>query len=93
MRLVRQPRALSVPNSRTRRATAAVVSRLATANAAMRTAIANQRPRSLIRLVAAASEPVTALAKLPEEVTVADGSSFAISACTAGTSEALAAAT
>ena len=46
IRLLRQPSALSVPNSGTRRATAARVSRLATANAAISTSTASHLPRA-----------------------------------------------
>ena len=90
---LRQPSALSVPNSRTRRPTAAMVSRLAMANAAIRTAIASHRPSSLARLAVLDSEPVTALARLEEVLTVADGTRAEISCCTAGISAELAAAT
>ena len=46
-RRLRQPSAFSVPNSATRRETAAIVSRLATANAAISTSTASHRPRLL----------------------------------------------
>ena len=64
IRRVRQPSALSVPNSRTRRATAAIVSRLATANAAISTRIDSHLPRSLASLAVLDSDPVTSLARL-----------------------------
>ena len=92
-RRLRQPRAFSVPNSLTRRDTAAIVSRLATANAATSTAIASHLPRLLARLEALAREPVTWLARSPEVVTVAVGSWLLIDCCTALMSAALAAAT
>ena len=93
IRRLRQPSALSVPNSRTRRATAAMVSRLATANAAISTSTDSHRPRSLASRSALVSEPVTWLARLAEVVTVALGSSREISFWTAEMSAALAAAT
>src|SRR5579859_7729625 len=66
----RQPRAFSVPNSRTRRDTADMVSRLASRKAAMRTAIASHLPRLLASDEALAREPVTWLARLLSSVTV-----------------------
>src|SRR3984957_17790257 len=66
----RQPRALRVPNSRMRRDTADMVSRLASRNAAMRTAIARYRPRLLASEEALDREPVTSLARLLSSVTV-----------------------
>src|SRR5215470_5801540 len=93
IRLDRQPSALSVPNSRTRRATAAIVSRLATANAAINTRTDSHLPRSLASLAALDADPVTWLARLAAVVTVAWGSSLEISDCTTEMSEALAAVT
>ena len=93
MRRLRQPRAFSVPNSLTRRDTAAMVSRLAIANAATSTTIASHLPRLLARLEALASDPVTWLARSLEVVTVALGSWPLIACCTAVMSAALAAAT
>src|ERR1700744_4904419 len=90
IRRLRQPRALSVPNSLTRRDTAATVSRLATANAATSTRTDSQRPRSLASLAVLASDPVTWLARLLDVVTVADGSSPDSSCWTAPTAAALA---
>src|SRR6516225_4012905 len=85
----RQPSALSVPNSRTRRVTAAIVSRLATANAAIRAKMDSHRPRSLASLAVLDSDPVTWLARLDAVVTVSPGRSFLISFYTAGISAAL----
>ena len=82
-----------MPNSATRRATADIVSRLATANAAISTRIASHLPRSLASLAALATDPVTSLARLAAVVTVACGSSLAISFCTAEISAALVAVT
>ena len=79
IRLLRQPSALSVPNSRTRRDTAEMVSRLASMKAAARTAIASHLPRLRARLEALASEPVTSLARSLEVVTVALGVTCVIS--------------
>ena len=93
MRRLFQPSAFSVPNSRTRRETAASVSRLASRNAAMRTAIASHLPRLLARLEALDSEPVTSLARSLEVVTVSDGSARAISLETVPMAEELLAAT
>ena len=76
MRRLFQPSAFSVPNSRTRRETAAIVSRLASRNAAIRTASASHLPRLLARLEALDSEPVTSLARSAEVVTVSDGRAF-----------------
>ena len=70
IRLLRQPSAFSVPNSGTRRATAAMVSRLATANAAISTSTASHLPRSLASLAALAADPVISLARSAELVTV-----------------------
>src|SRR5207244_1384722 len=72
-RRVGQPRALSVPNSRTRRDTEVMVRRLAIANAAASTAIDSHRPRLSASSAVSASEPVTALARLSAVVTVAVG--------------------
>ena len=90
---LRQPSALSVPNSRTRRATAAIVSRMASPNAATRTATDSHLPRLSARLAALPTDPVTWLARLLASVTVADGSSLVSSCCTAGMSAALSAET
>ena len=79
IRLLRQPSALRVPNSRTRRDTADMVSRLASRKAATRTAIASHLPRLLARLEALDSEPVTSLARSLEVVTVALGVACVIS--------------
>ncbi len=92
-RRLRQPRALSVPNSRTRRVTAAMVSRLASRNAATSTAIASHLPRLLARLDALARDPVTSLARSADVVTVAPGTALRISLCTVAMSAELAAAT
>ncbi len=93
IRRVRQPRALSVPNSRTRRDTAAIVSKLASRNATTRTVTSSQAPRFLARLAVLDSDPVTSLARSLELVTVAAGSSALTSRCTAAISAELAAAT
>ena len=92
-RRLRQPRALSVPNSRVRRDTAARVSRLASRNAAIRTAIASHLPRLLARLDALARDPVTSLARSADVVTVTPCTVFWISFCTAAISAELSAAT
>ena len=68
-----------MPNSRTRRDTADLVSRLASRNAATSTAMASHLPRLLARLEALARDPVTSLARWLELVTVALGSSEEIS--------------
>ena len=68
-----QPSALSVPNSRIRRDTADMVSRMASRNAAMRTAIASHLPRLLASDAALEMEPVTWLAKVSWSVTVDAG--------------------
>jgi hypothetical protein len=52
VRRLRQPIALSVPNSRTRRETADTVRMLASPNAAVRTATASHLPRLLARVEA-----------------------------------------
>src|SRR6266536_3064275 len=93
IRVLRQPNALSVPNSRTRRVTAATVSRLATATAVASTRTDSQRPRSSASFAVLDREPVTWLARLAEVVTVALGIRREISFATAGTTAALAAAT
>ena len=93
IRRLRQPSALSVPNSRARRDTAAIVSRLATANAAISTRTDSHLPRSLASLAELDTDPVTWLARLEAVVTVAPGSSLEISFWTAGMSAALAAVT
>jgi hypothetical protein len=90
---LRQPRALRVPNSRTRRATAAMVSKLASRNAAISTATASHLPRLLARLEALDSDPVTWLARSADVVTVAPGIAVRISFCTAAMSAELSAAT
>ena len=82
-----------MPNSRTRLATAAIVSSTATANAAISTRIDSHLPRSLASLAAEVSEPVTWFARLLGVVICAVGSSLAISCCTAPMSDALAAVT
>src|SRR5579875_173402 len=89
----RQPSAFSVPNSRTRRETAAIVSSTATANAAISTRTDSHLPRSSASFAAEVTEPLTSFARLLGVVTVADGSSLAISLLTAGMSAALAAVT
>ena len=78
-----------MPNSRTRRDTAAMVSRLASRNAAIRTAMASHLPRLLARLEVLAREPVTSLARSEELVTVDDGTALEISLDTAVTLDAL----
>ncbi len=88
-----QPSALRVPNSRTRRDTAAMVSRLASRNAATSTAMASHLPRLLARLEALDSEPVTSLARSAEVVTVYEGSALEISSETVAMAEELSAAT
>ena len=93
MRRLFQPIAFSVPNSRTRRDTAAIVSRLASRNAATRTASASHLPRLLARLEALDSEPVTSLARSLEVVTVSPGSALEISLWTRAMADELLAAT
>jgi hypothetical protein len=93
IRPLRQPSALSVPNSRTRRPTAATVSRLATATEPSSASPASQVPRLLASCAVVFSDPATLLARLAELVTVADGSSREIAPVTAATSAALAACT
>ena len=93
IRLLRQPSALSVPNSRTRRDTADMVSRLASRKAAASTAIASHLPRLRARLEALASDPVTSLARSLEVVTVALGATCVISLDTVEIMVALLAAT
>jgi hypothetical protein len=93
IRPLRQPSAFSVPNSGTRRATAAMVSRLATANAAISTSTASHLPRAPASLAALAADPVISLARSLELVTVAFGSRCWISLRTAPMSAALAAVT
>ena len=70
-----------------------MVSRLATANAAISTRTDSHLPSSLASLAALDRDPVTWLARLEAVVTVAPGSSLEISFCTAGMSAALAAVT
>ena len=82
-----------MPNSGTRRATAAMVSRLATANAAIRTRTASHLPRAPASLAAPAADPVISLARSAELVTVAAGRRCSISCCTVPISVALAALT
>jgi hypothetical protein len=65
-----------VPNSLTRRDTAAMVSTLATPNAAASTAADSQRPRLAARLDALASDPVTSPARSLASVMVAPGSRY-----------------
>ena len=89
----RQPSALSVPNSRTRRATAAMVSSTATANAAMSTRTDSHLTRSSVSRAAAVTEPLTWLARLLGVVTVALGRTLAISLPTAPMAVPLAAVT
>src|SRR5262249_5699811 len=89
LRRPRQPSALSVPNSRTRRDTAAIVSRLATANAAISTRTDSHLPRSLASLAVLDREPVTWLARLGAVVTVAPGGSLVLARRTAGMAAAL----
>ena len=93
IRRPRQPSALSVPNSRTRRETAAIVRITATVNAAISTRIGSHRPRSSASFAVEESEPVISLARLLGVVIVADESSLAISCCTAGMSAVLSAVT
>ena len=93
IRRPRQPSAFSVPNSRTRRDTASIVSSTATANAAISTRTDSHLPRSLASFAADDTEPVTSLARLLGVVIVAPGSTLAISLCTAEMSAALAAVT
>ena len=71
IRLLRQPRAFSVPNSGIRRATAASVSRHATANAAISTSIASHGPSAPASLATLATDPVISLARCAELVTAA----------------------
>src|SRR5580700_6502421 len=87
----RQPIAFSVPNSADLRVTAAMVSRLATTNAAIRASTDSHFPRSLTSVAALDTDPVTWLARLLAVVTVSPGSSPEISFCTVGMSAALAA--
>ena len=86
-----QPRALSVPNSRTRRDTADTVRMLASPNAAASTATASHLPRLLASVAALDSDPLTWLARSLDVVTVAFGSAREISPATAAMSVALAA--
>lgn len=87
------PRAPSGCRTRTRRETAAKVSRLATANAAKSANMASHLPRVFASCVVVFSDPVTPFARLAELVTAADGLSREISLVTVPTSAALAAAT
>src|SRR5262249_60365365 len=73
-----------VRKTRSRRVAAAIVSRLATANAAISTRMDSHRPRSLASLAVLDSDPVTWLARLEAVVTVAPGRRLLISACPAG---------
>src|SRR5690606_25136794 len=66
----RQPSALSVPNSRTRRETAEEVSRPATRKAATRTTIDSHLPTPAAREEAVDREPETVSARSAEVVTV-----------------------
>src|ERR1700733_12808099 len=77
-----QPSAFSVPNSRIRRVTAAIVSRLARKNEAMSTAIASHLPRLFARLAALEIEPVTSLASVFWSVTVEPGTALEIEVAT-----------
>ena len=72
---------------------AAIVSRLASRKAAIRTASASHLPRLLARLDALARDPVTSLARSADVVTVAPGTALRISFCTVAMSAELAAAT
>ena len=90
---LRQPSALRVPNSRTRRDTAATVSKQATATAASSTSTASQMPRLRASCAVVFSDPAPPLAKLAELVTVAFGSSREIAPLTVLTSAALTACT
>ncbi len=69
----RQPSALRVPNSRTRRATADEVSRPATRNAAARTTTDSHRPTVTASPEAVDRDPDTVSARSSEVVTVASG--------------------
>src|SRR3979409_1661108 len=91
IRRLRQPIALRVPNSRTRRETAATVRMTAGPNAGATPATASHLPRLLARVEALDSDPVTSLARLAEVVTVAVGRAREISLETALISAALAA--
>jgi hypothetical protein len=93
IRRLRQPRAFSVPNSRTRRVTAAIVSRLASRNAATSTATDSHLPRLVARPDALESDPFTWPARSFWSVMVAFGRALAISCWTAGISAAVAAGT
>ena len=77
-----QPSALSVPNSRIRRDTADMVSRLASRNAAIRTAIASHLPRLLASDDALEMEPVTWLARVSWSVMVTPGTDLVIAFAT-----------
>src|SRR3984957_20191159 len=77
-----QPSAFSVPNSRIRRVTAAIVSRRARKNEAMSTAIASHLPRLFARLAALEIEPVTSLASVFWSVTVEPGTALEIELAT-----------
>jgi hypothetical protein len=93
IRRPRQPSALSVPNSDTRRDTAAIVSSTATAKAATSTRTDSHLPRSSASFAVDVSDPVTSLARLLGDVTSASGRALATGACSAGMSAALAAVT
>jgi hypothetical protein len=93
IRLPGQPIAFRVPNSRTRRDTAAIVRITATAKAAISTMTESHLPRSLASLAVELSDPVISLARLLGVVIVADGKSLAISCCTDPMSDALSALT
>lgn len=73
-----QPRALSVPNSRTRRETAAEVSSPATRDAATSTAMDSHLPTLVAREEAVDSEPETVSARSAEVVTVVPETFFRI---------------
>ena len=93
IRRLRQPSALRVPNSRTRRLTPESVRRLATATAAISAAIASQVPSWSASFEALASEPLTWSARSWAVVTVAPGTVALISFLTAAICVALVALT
>ena len=86
---MRQPIALRVPNSRTRRETAAIMRRPATRKATASAATESHRPRLDVRVEALESAPLTSLARSAEVETVAEGSAAFTSAATVETCEAL----
>ena len=83
-RRLRQPIALSVPNSRVRRPTPLTVSRMASANAAASTASDSQRPRLPTRSDAVDSDPLTEPARSSWVLTVASGSAASSAVATEG---------